>query len=159
MFILTDCKRVTYTRRNVFRPLEGSTTLLCGVWCMSKNRLFMSQNLHKSPIYGRLLFKKNPNLSFLFQFCIKFHILKSQTIYEESVFARIANSTQQRGRAIQWPEIVSAGNPFTGSQYKYIKLFCIIFFFVAPTRNNIFFQEVYPRSDFWAFFDKILSTF
>ena len=34
-----------------------------------------------------------------------------------------------------------------------------LFFFVAPTRNNIFSQEVYPRSDFWAFFDKILSTF
>ena len=34
-------------------------------------------------------------------------------VYEISVFARGVNSTMKRARALQWPESVPAGNPYS----------------------------------------------
>ena len=72
--------------------------------------------------------------------------------YENSVFAHTANSTMKRRRALQWPESVLVGNPYSGTMLKHIKTFSIIFFCVAPIPSNILPWEVCPRTDFLGIF-------
>ena len=55
MLILTACNRVT--RRNDFRPLEGSGALLCGVCRTSKNRIFLYY-LQSSTLLWNMVWKE-----------------------------------------------------------------------------------------------------
>ena len=61
----------------------------------------------------------------------------------------------KRSRALQWPESVLAGNPYSGTMLKHIKTFGIILFCVAPIPINILACEVYTARIFWAVSKKL----
>ena len=82
-----------------------------------------------------------------------------QIIYEISVFARGVNSTMKRMGALQWPESVLAGNPYSGTMLKHIKTFCIILFCVAPIPSSLLGRKVYTARVFWAILVEILGSF
>ena len=80
-------------------------------------------------------------------------------IYEISVFGGTPNSIMKMCMALSWPESVPAGNPYSRTMLKHIKLFCIIFFFVASIPSNILAREVYTARIFWAILVEIFGTF
>ncbi len=128
------CCSVGVQHKNVF----GGTNFIC-----------MNFNPLRGLPAGTLSGRNNGLLRCYIGFCIR---AKTEFSYEESVFARVSNSTQQRMGALQWPENVSAGNPFTGSQYKHIKLFCIIYFFCCTNTEQHFFSGSVPQERFLGIF-------
>ena len=74
--------------------------------------------------------------------------------YENPVFARTPNSTQQRSSPLFRPGSIQAANPCSRMKFMHIKFISDKKKFVGPTRSNILHQEVYPRTDFLALFEK-----
>ena len=80
----------------------------------------------------------------------------SKKSYENPVFGRGGNSTQQRRSPLFRPETVSAANPCSRTKFMHIKCISDKKKFVGLTRSNILPWEVCPRTDFLA---KFLALF
>ena len=136
-YMLELCPTIRVTRQNAFRPLESSGPFHSGIYPPRKNRIFKymwvwfirSKALHlkkKLCAWAEMCLmctyiKKN----FCAQKLSKMNILsyKWEIAYENSVFARVPNSTMKRARALQWPESVLVSNPYSGKMLKHIKTF------------------------------------
>ena len=64
----------------------------------------------------------------------------------------------KRARALQWPESVLAGNPYSGKMLKHIKTFCIIFFVLHQYRATFWVVKSIPPAYFGAFWSKFWAV-
>ena len=61
-------------------------------------------------------------------------------------------------RALQWPKSVPAGNPYSRTYFKHIKLVCIIFFVLHQYRATFWLVKSIPLAYFGPFWSKFWAV-